>query len=88
MMGILAGLITLYWALVFVVEGESLTTVYNLSLLLLFLVNIVFLLNWFYSLWLSLKYKNKWYKNLMKIFSIGLWKKVSQEEIKKSEKAQ
>ena len=87
-MGILAGLITLYWALVFVVEGESLTTIYNLSLLFLFIVNIAFLLNWFYCLWLSFKFKNKWYKTLMKIFAIGLWKKVSKEDIKLSVNAE
>ena len=50
MMAIMAGIITLYSALIFVTEEEEVSYIYNFALLLLFIVNIVFLLHWIYLL--------------------------------------
>jgi len=50
MMAIMAGIITLYSALIFVTEEEEVSYIYNFALLLLFIVNIVFVLHWIYLL--------------------------------------
>ena len=76
MLAMIAGISTLYWALVFVYEGESLSTIYNLSLVFLFIVNWYFLLEFFFLLLCSLKIKNKYFKTFVKIYATMLRKKV------------
>jgi hypothetical protein len=63
MVAIVAALITLYSSLVFVVEEGPLDGFYFLCLVLVFLVNIFFIIYWVYLLLESFKMSNKYIKN-------------------------
>ncbi|CAI2367699.1 unnamed protein product [Moneuplotes crassus] len=73
-LGMIAGILTLYCTLVFVTEEEDVDAVHIFSLLLLFAVNAFFLLHWLYNVLYYLNYKNKYFRMLMKMFSLALCK--------------
>ena len=80
MLAILAGIMTLYCAIVFVIEVNSLASVYNLSLVLLFIVNGYFILQWTFLLCCSIKYDNKYFNTFLNIYATMLREKVRKEE--------
>jgi uncharacterized membrane protein len=63
MVAIVAALFTLYSSLIFVVEEGPLDGFYFLCLVLVFLVNIFFIVNWVYLMLESFRKSNKHIKN-------------------------
>mmetsp|Transcript_3856 Transcript_3856/g.3224 ORF Transcript_3856/g.3224 Transcript_3856/m.3224 type:complete len:177 (-) Transcript_3856:33-563(-) len=74
MLAILAGLLTLYCALVFVVEDQEISSIYHISLVIMFFVNLYFIIQWFYLLLKALDYKHKYFKLLLNFYSMLLCK--------------
>mmetsp|Transcript_5911 Transcript_5911/g.5066 ORF Transcript_5911/g.5066 Transcript_5911/m.5066 type:complete len:301 (+) Transcript_5911:107-1009(+) len=87
MLAILSGIVTLYCALVFVVEEESISIIYNLSLAILFIINMYFILNWLHLLLMSLNYEHRYFKILIKYYSIMICKRSKIESMKIPEKS-
>jgi uncharacterized membrane protein len=69
MVAIVAALFTLYSSLIFVVEEGPLDGFYFLCLVLVFLVNIFFIVNWVYLMLESFRKSNKHIKNWMDVIS-------------------
>ncbi|CAI2364782.1 unnamed protein product [Moneuplotes crassus] len=76
--GVAAGILTLYCTIVFVTPERRINSVYYGSFLLLFLVNAFFLVNWFYYVLCYLDYKHPSFVTFMKIYSFVLCKRGSQ----------
>ncbi|CAI2367266.1 unnamed protein product [Moneuplotes crassus] len=72
--GIIAGLITLYCGIVFITKEKSLSSVKMASLLLLVGINCYFLLYWGYLVCLYLNYKNKYFVGFLKFYHAILCK--------------
>lgn len=69
MYAIFSGTMTLYCGLIFIVEPQ-LNGFYQFLVVLLFLVNAVFLIKWFYLFLHSLNIKNGQFKKFMDIYAI------------------
>ncbi|CAI2370757.1 unnamed protein product [Moneuplotes crassus] len=70
--GIIAGLITLYCGIVFIPQERALKSLEIASLLLLMGINAYFLLHWGYNVCQYLNYKNKYFVGFLKIYKIML----------------
>jgi uncharacterized membrane protein len=81
MVAIVAALFTLYSSLIFVVEEGPLDGFYFLCLVLVFLVNIFFIVNWVYLMLESFRKSNKHIKNWMDVISNLLKLKKANEMI-------
>jgi len=71
MFGIVAGVMTLFSGLIFVSE-DSFPEFYNVTLVAVFILNVMFLVQWFYLLLLSLNYKNENFQRIVKIYGMIL----------------
>ncbi|CAI2369222.1 unnamed protein product [Moneuplotes crassus] len=81
---VFAAVVTLYCTLVFVTDQARLNSVYYGSLILLFIVNIFFLVHWSYLVLCYLNYKHPYFIVFMRIYSFVLCKNGNQfkQEIK------
>ena len=75
MLAIVSGIMTLYWALIFVAEEDSIPILYNISLILMFLINIYFIVNWIYLILSSLNINNSHFNTFMKYYGYILCRK-------------
>jgi hypothetical protein len=72
LVGLLAGTITMYSALIFNVEGGALYGFYQMGIVIVFFANAYFVVHWLFLLLCSLEWNNHHYQRFLKIFGLIL----------------
>ena len=77
MLGIGAGIMTLFCGMIFTSEEGQKQGFYQIALLLLFLANVIFLVRWFFLVLLSMNFKNEHILKFLRVYSIFICQKRS-----------
>ena len=73
LLGLTVGTVTMFWGFIFVTENVHMTF-YQISAIIIFLVNSFFIIQWTYLLFVSVEWKNQHFQTFLKVYAYVLGK--------------